>query len=100
VPADAPAASDQVITVGGFSESEAVRHDPQADVYLVANINGDPTGEDDNGFISRVCVPFIPVNARDLEIRSPVFTRFKLPDVVRQVKICHISLLHQFADGF
>ena len=43
-----------VVTVAGFSESEAARHDPVADVYLVANIAGDPTGEDDNGFISRV----------------------------------------------
>lgn len=40
--------------VTGFSASEAVRHDARADVYLVANINGEPTGRDDNGFISRV----------------------------------------------
>lgn len=55
VPADAPVAEvATVVTVSGFSESEAVRHDPVADVYLVANINGEPTGEDDDGFISRV----------------------------------------------
>lgn len=40
--------------VTGFSASEAVRHDPEADVYLVANINGGATDMDDNGFISRV----------------------------------------------
>jgi len=44
----------ETITVGGFSSSEAVRHDPEADVYWVANINGEPTEKDDNGFISRV----------------------------------------------
>lgn len=31
-----------------------MRHDPAADIYLVSNINGNPTGADDNGFISRV----------------------------------------------
>ena len=54
----APTAADlfaqNVIVVDGFSASEAARHDPIADVYLVANINGEPTGADDNGFISRV----------------------------------------------
>ena len=48
------AESAETITVTGFSSSEAVRHDPQADVYWVANINGDPAEKDDNGFISRV----------------------------------------------
>ncbi len=38
----------------GFSTPESVLHDAEADVYLVANINGGPTDEDDNGFISRV----------------------------------------------
>lgn len=50
----APVAGQDVITVEGFSASEAVKHDTRADVYLVANINGEPTGADDNGFISRV----------------------------------------------
>jgi hypothetical protein len=49
-----PQVEPAVLTVGGFSESEAVRHDPVADVYLVANINGDATERDDDGFISRV----------------------------------------------
>jgi acetyl esterase/lipase/sugar lactone lactonase YvrE len=31
-----------------------VLHDPEADVYLVANINGGPSDKDGNGFISRV----------------------------------------------
>ncbi|MGH2626833.1 MAG: SMP-30/gluconolactonase/LRE family protein [Anaerolineales bacterium] len=43
------------ITVqGGFATPESVLYDAAADVYLVANINGNPTGVDGNGFISRV----------------------------------------------
>ncbi len=45
---------DEPILVTGFSASEAVRHDPDADLYLVANINGDATARDDNGFIAQV----------------------------------------------
>ncbi|RMH12007.1 MAG: hypothetical protein D6701_14140 [Gemmatimonadetes bacterium] len=50
---EGPPASPE-IHVSGFAASEAVRHDPEVDVYLVANISGDPTGKDDDGFISRV----------------------------------------------
>jgi hypothetical protein len=42
------------LTLGDFATPESVLHDPDADVYLVSNINGDPLGADDNGFISRV----------------------------------------------
>lgn len=42
------------IEVGGFATPESVLWDPQADVYLVSNISGEPTGVDDDGFISRV----------------------------------------------
>jgi sugar lactone lactonase YvrE len=38
----------------GFATPESVLYDPQADEYLVANINGSPLEKDDNGFISRV----------------------------------------------
>lgn len=38
----------------GFSVPESVLYDPEADIYLVANINGDPRAEDGNGFISRI----------------------------------------------
>jgi hypothetical protein len=38
----------------GFATPESVLHDPEADVYLVSNINGAPLDKDDNGFISRV----------------------------------------------
>ena len=38
----------------GFATPESVLYDAQADIYLVSNINGNPTGQDDNGFISRL----------------------------------------------
>ena len=43
-----------VTTVTGFSGPEAVRYDPDQDVYFVANFNGGGNDRDDNGFISRV----------------------------------------------
>lgn len=45
--------SDIVISIDGFSGPEAVRYDPDQDVYFVANFNGDAAG-DANGFISKV----------------------------------------------
>jgi sugar lactone lactonase YvrE len=39
--------------VEGLAGPEAVRYDPEQDVYFVANFNGEPVG-DANGFISRV----------------------------------------------
>jgi hypothetical protein len=38
----------------GFQTPESVLYDAKRDVYLVANINGSPVGQDNNGFISRV----------------------------------------------
>jgi hypothetical protein len=38
----------------GFAGPRAAIHDEQADVYLVSNVNGQPTDADGNGFISRV----------------------------------------------
>ena len=38
----------------GFMTPESVLMDTAADIYLVSNINGGPTEEDNNGFISRV----------------------------------------------
>jgi len=43
-----------VATVTGLSGPEAVRYDPQQDVYFVANFNGRSDALDNNGFISRV----------------------------------------------
>ena len=36
----------------GFRTPESVLYDPKADLYLVANIQGDPSARDGNGFIS------------------------------------------------
>ena len=40
--------------IGGFSGPEAVRYDPDQDVWFVSNFDGDGGGRDGNGFISRV----------------------------------------------
>jgi hypothetical protein len=41
-------------TLNGFQTPESVLYDADQDIYLVSNINGDPTAADDNGFISRI----------------------------------------------
>lgn len=43
-----------VATVAGFSGPEAVRYDPEQDVYFVGNFNGPGDAGDNNGFISRL----------------------------------------------
>ncbi|HUH12186.1 MAG TPA: hypothetical protein VMK65_03715 [Longimicrobiales bacterium] len=48
-----PAAGAMTIS-GEFRTPESVLHDPEADVYLVSNIDGAPLEKDGNGFISRV----------------------------------------------
>lgn len=50
------AAADEGIIVAnvGFMVPESIVMDTIDDVYLVSNINGSPTGEDGNGFISRL----------------------------------------------
>lgn len=42
------------VVVTGMATPESAVHDPEADVYLVSNINGGPGDVDDNGFISRI----------------------------------------------
>ncbi len=66
------------LSVEGFSTPESALHDPAADVYLVANINGEPTGKDDDGFISRVRpdgtvaeLRWIDGAAGDFELNAP-----------------------------
>lgn len=46
-------ADDVVMSVAGFSGPEAVRYDPEQDVYFVSNFNGESSG-DANGFVSLV----------------------------------------------
>ena len=42
----------RVVTISGLSGPEAVRYDPDQDVYFISNFNGEPAG-DANGFITR-----------------------------------------------
>ena len=51
--ATAPEKAQRVHDVG-FATPESVLYDAKADIYLVSNINGNPTGQDDNGFITRL----------------------------------------------
>lgn len=48
--------SSSVVTVArvGFSSPENLVYDKEADVYLIANVNGGARARDSNGFISRV----------------------------------------------
>ena len=46
--------TDRVASVTGFMGPEAVRFDPEADVFFVSNFNGSGGERDANGFISRV----------------------------------------------
>jgi sugar lactone lactonase YvrE len=55
LPSDSIAQDTPILVANvGFALPESVLHDPDADVYLVANINGAPLDADDNGFISRI----------------------------------------------
>jgi len=45
---------DILVSIDGFSGPEAVRYDPDQDIYFISNFNG-PGGErDSNGFVSKV----------------------------------------------
>jgi sugar lactone lactonase YvrE len=49
-----PTYAQEPVVVTGMATPESVVHDPEADVYLVSNINGGLGDADDNGFISRI----------------------------------------------
>ncbi|MEN8375420.1 MAG: hypothetical protein ABFS34_08230 [Gemmatimonadota bacterium] len=51
---DSPAVIAGPLVVDGFRGPEGALHDAAADVYLISNIDGEPAGHDDNGFISRI----------------------------------------------
>jgi sugar lactone lactonase YvrE len=74
--ADQPGAATADVDVAdaGFMTPESVVHDSVADVYLVSNINGSPTGEDDNGFISRVTPDGQVENLKWINGEDPTFT--------------------------
>jgi len=65
--AAAPAPVSMTVTDPAFQTPESVLHDRTADVYLVSNINGDPLGKDNNGFIARVSPDGIVLEAKWIE---------------------------------
>jgi sugar lactone lactonase YvrE len=52
--AAAPAMASKLGETAGMKTPESVRYDPDADVYYVSNINGNPSQHDNNGFIAIV----------------------------------------------
>jgi sugar lactone lactonase YvrE len=48
------ASAEKLGETGGMKVPESVRYDSELDVYYVANINGNPSQKDNNGFIIRV----------------------------------------------
>ncbi len=62
----------------GFSGPEAVRYDPEQDVYFVSNFNGRGMAADNNGFISRLStdgtieqLQFIAGGANGITLHAP-----------------------------
>ena len=49
-----PLAKSVLLLKEGFSTPESVLYDAAEDRYLVSNINGDPTGVDNNGYIAEL----------------------------------------------
>lgn len=45
---------DRLQAVEGFNQPEAVRYDPQQDLWFVSNFNGGGSAQDSNGYISTV----------------------------------------------
>lgn len=52
--AAAPATPQKVGETTGLNVPESVRYDAELDVFYIANINGNPSRKDNNGFIARV----------------------------------------------
>jgi hypothetical protein len=44
----------RIVTATGFNNPESVRYDPDLNLWFVANMNGNPTARDNNGYISRI----------------------------------------------
>jgi len=74
-----PDSARPIATPGGFTEPEAVRYDPDQDVYFVSNWGkGDTDAKDNNGFISRMTadgvverLQFIAGGASGATLHSP-----------------------------
>lgn len=67
-------AAQPVEITQGFSTPESVLYDAVQDVYFVSNINGDPFGADDNGFISRVNAESLQVESKWIDGSKPDIT--------------------------
>lgn len=85
----------------GFSTPESVLHDPVSDVYLVANINGSPTGVDGNGFISRVApdgavleLKWIDGEAEGVTLNAPKGMAV-IGDMLYVADITHVRFFHR-----
>lgn len=85
----------------GFQTPESVRYDPQADVYLVANINGSPGSKDGNGFISQispqgeiVALKWIDGEADDVTLNGPKGMAFA-GDTLYVADIDAVRLFHR-----
>lgn len=53
-PSPPPPSGTLVVAKAGLRVPESVLYDPQADVYIVSNIDGSPLAKDDNGFLTRL----------------------------------------------
>ena len=73
-----PSEAQKVGETGGLRVPEAVRYDPDLDVYFISNVNGNPSQRDNNGFIARVhpdslnaVTVFAEGGARGLNLNAP-----------------------------
>ena len=76
--APAPGATPVPAPTLGFSSPGSVRYDADLDVFFVANINGNPSDKDNNGFISRIdathpgtAVTFIQAGQNGVTLHAP-----------------------------
>jgi sugar lactone lactonase YvrE len=50
----APGTAEKIGETAGFNVPESVKYDAELDVWFVANINGNPSQKDNNGYIARI----------------------------------------------
>ncbi|KPK82092.1 MAG: hypothetical protein AMS25_03750 [Gemmatimonas sp. SM23_52] len=73
----------RVASIAGFDIPESAIHDPDQDVYLVTNINGEFTAKDNNGYVSRLLpdgsienLKFIAGGVAGVTLHAPKGTAF------------------------
>jgi hypothetical protein len=76
--AAAPTEAKRVATASGLNNPEAVRFDADLNLWFVANVNGNPTAKDGNGYISRLksdgsvdSLKFIQGGKRGVTLNAP-----------------------------